>query len=257
MLKKILAGMIAVTAMLSFAACSENNDDDSNKASKKDSESSAVVVEDDSSAAEVETTTTTTTTAATEQPTETETTTTTAKPEEPEPSTPAAGGDTYEEDDFSVSFDSSKWFKYDAASVDGESVKDTLGIDLGDFNTQINCLYYYTDDPTTTFNIVSTSVPGLTADMDTSELIDYFTQILGGSNDKLTVDTSEGTKVGSNNAIHLKLSVDAGTGVKLIEEQYDIFGDGKMIAVTFTATEENFDSRSSEFKSILDSIKVK
>ena len=238
MLKKILAGMIAVTAMLSFAACSENNDDDSSKASKKDSESSAVVVEDDSSAAEVETTTT-------------------AKPEEPEPSTPAAGGDTYEEDDFSVSFDSSKWSKYDAASVDGESVKDTLGIDLGNFNTQINCLYYYTDDPTTTFNIVSTSVPGLTADMDTSELIDYFTQILGGSNDKLTVDTSEGTKVGSNNAIHLKLSVDAGTGVKLIEEQYDIFGDGKMIAVTFTATEENFDSRSSEFKSILDSIKVK
>ena len=257
MLKKILAGMIAMTAMLSFASCTENEDDDSSKATKKSTDSSVVVTEESSSKAEEETTTTTTT-AATEQPTETETTTTTtAKTEEPEPSTPVTDGDVYEEDDFSLSIDSTKWIKYDAASVDGESVKETLGVDVGSFNTQINCLYTYVDDPSTTFNVVSTSVPGLKPDMDTSEFIDYFTQILGSASDKVSVESTESTKVGSNNAIHLKITVDAGNGAKILEEQYDIFGDGKMVAMTFTSSPDSSDDHAADFKAILDSLKIK
>ena len=253
MLKKILAGMIAVTAMLSFASCTENENDDSSKAAKKSSDSSAIVAEESSSKAEEETTTTPTT-AQTEQPTETETTTTTEKPEEP---APVANGDVYECDDFSISYDSSKWTKFDPTSVDSETVKNELGIDLGSFSTQIDCFYSCIDDPTTSFNIVASAAPGITPDIDTSDYLDYFSKILGSASDKITIESTESTKIGSNNAIHLKISLDAGDGNKIIEEQYDVFGDGKMIAATFTSSSETFDNHAADFKAVLDTLKIK
>ncbi|MBR1422004.1 MAG: hypothetical protein IJ571_00990 [Ruminococcus sp.] len=134
--------------------------------------------------------------------------------------------------------------------------QENLGINI-DAGAQISCYYFNVNDPVTSVNIVSTAVPGVTADMDTTEFLDYFTQMFETLSDKVEVLDSKSIKVGNNNAIYVKINVGTGTDTPVVEEQYDIFGDGKMVAVTFTSTESDYDSHASEFKAVLDSLVIK
>ena len=248
--KKILAGLLAAVMAMSFAACSENSDDDDDKSSKKVSSSVSETEDTESEEEEEEETTTTTTTEAeTEAPEET--TTTTEAVEVP------TGENVYDDPDFAAEFDPAVWEYFDMSDVDTAALaQENLGINVG-VGAQVSCYYYNVNDTATSANIVSTAVPGVTADMDTTEFLDYFTQMFESVSDKMKVLDSKSTKVGNNNAIYVKINVDMGTDTPFVEEQYDIFGDGKMVAVTFTSTESDYDSHASEFKAVLDSLVIK
>lgn len=248
--KKILAGLLAAIMAMSFAACSENSDDDDDDDKPAKKVSSSVSEAEDEDPEEDETTTTTTTEAETEAPEET--TTTTEAVEVP------TGDDVYDDPDFAAVFDPAVWTYYDMSDVDtAELAQKNLGIDLNGAGAQVKCYYYNVNDPITSVNVVATSVPGITPDLSTSEFIDYFTEMFSAASDQMEVVDSKETKLGNNNAIYIKLKVDVGTGTPIVEEQYDVFGDGKMVAVTFTSSEADFDSHAAEFKAVIDSLVIK
>ncbi len=255
MMKKLLAGVLALSCIFAVTGCSEND----NEQKSKKSASSASVVESEASSDAEETTTTTTTAATTTTAEETTTTTTEQTTTTSAETKPAAGTDgVYSETNFEATFDPDVWKYVDISNIDAqEAAGEALGLNLGGGSTTINCSYVHLEKPTTNVNIVSTSVPGATADINTDEFLSYFTDILGSASDSIELIDSKSVKVGNNNAIYIKLKADLGTGVTFIDEQYDIFGDGKMVACTFTAAEEDYDSHAEEFKAVLDSVKIK
>lgn len=255
MMKKLLAGMLALSCILAVTGCSENETDDS---SKKSAASSSVAESEASSEAEETTTTTTTaaettTTTADTTTTAEETTTTAAETK------PSAGTDgVYSDADFEATFDPDVWKYLDMSSVDAqEMASEALGMNLGGGSTSINCCYTHLEHTTTNINIISTAVPGATADIETEEFLSYFTDLLGSVSDSFELVESKSVKVGSNNGVYLKLKVDLGSGTPFIEEQYDLFGDGKMVACTFSAAEADYDDCADDFKAVLDSLKIK
>lgn len=257
MMKKLLAGMLALSCILAVTGCSENDGKDD---SSKKTASSASAAESEASS-EAEETTTTTTTAEETTTTAEETTTTTA--EETTSSAaetkPSAGTDgVYSDSDFEATFDPDVWKYIDMSSVDAQELaSEALGMNLGGASANIKCCYTHLNQETTNINIISTAVPGATPDIETDEFLSYFTDLLGSVSDSFELVDSKSVKVGSNNGVYLKLKVDLGTGTSFIEEQYDLFGDGKMVACTFTAAEDDYDDCADEFKAVLDSLKIK
>lgn len=236
-MKKLLASLMALSMVFAVTGCSESND--------SENESKA------------EAKTTTTTTAAPAAESKADTTTTTAAPEESAADTTTSAGDTdttstgdkteatykdnvYTSDLYTFKIDSKKWAMQESAGVDVMFTYADAGDDAELESASINVISMSND-----------LLNGLTA----SDYADQIKQTYN-SMDGYTVTNDKEDKFAGKDAYIVDVTGEIGSQ-KVLLNQIITSDNGNLVVITYGASENAYSKLSDEFKTVLDSFKLK
>ncbi len=236
-MKKLLASLMALSMVFAVTGCSESNDSENE------------------SKAEAKTTTTTTAAPAVES--KADTTTTTAAPEESAADTTTSAGDTdttstgdeakgtykdnvYTSDLYTFKIDSKKWAMQESAGVDVMFTYADAGDDAELESASINVISMSND-----------LLNGLTA----SDYADQIKQTYN-SMDGYTVTNDKEDKFAGKDAYIVDVTGEIGSQ-KVLLNQIITSDNGNLVVITYGASENAYSKLSDEFKTVLDSFKLK
>lgn len=236
-MKKLLASLMALSMVFAVTGCSESNDSSSE------------------SKAEAAKTTTTTTAPAAES--KADTTTTTAAPEESAADTTTSANDTdttstgdeakgtykdnvYTSDLYTFKIDSKKWAMQESAGVDVMFTYADAGDDAELESASINVISMSND-----------LLNGLTA----SDYADQIKQTYN-SMDGYTVTNDKEDKFAGKDAYIVDVTGEIGSQ-KVLLNQIITSDNGNLVVITYGASENAYSKLSDEFKTVLDSFKLK
>lgn len=236
-MKKLLASLMALSMVFAVTGCSESNDSENE------------------SKAEAKTTTTTTTAPAAES--KADTTTTTAAPEESAADTTTSANDTdttstgdkteatykdnvYTSDLYTFKIDSKKWAMQESAGVDVMFTYADAGDDAELESASINVISMSND-----------LLNGLTA----SDYADQIKQTYN-SMDGYTVTNDKEDKFAGKDAYIVDVTGEIGSQ-KVLLNQIITSDNGNLVVITYGASENAYSKLSDEFKTVLDSFKLK
>ena len=236
-MKKLLASLMALSMVFAVTGCSESNDSENE------------------SKAEAKTTTTTTTAPAAES--KADTTTTTAAPEESAADTTTSANDTdttstgdkteatykdnvYTSDLYTFKIDSKKWAMQESAGVDVMFTYADAGDDAELESASINVISMSND-----------LLNGLTA----SDYADQIKQTYN-SMDGYTVTNDKEDKFAGKDAYIVDVTGEIGSQ-KVLLNQIITSDNGNLVVITYGASENDYSKLSDEFKTVLDSFKLK
>lgn len=238
-MKKLLASLMALSMVFAVTGCSESSDSSSE------------------SKAEAKTTTTTTAAPAVESEADTDTTTTTAAPEESAADTTTSADDTdttstgdeakgtykdnvYTSDLYTFKIDSKKWAMQESAGVDVMFTYADAGDDAELESASINVISMSND-----------LLNGLTA----SDYADQIKQTYN-SMDGYTVTNDKEDKFAGKDAYIVDVTGEIGSQ-KVLLNQIITSDNGNLVVITYGASENAYSKLSDEFKTVLDSFKLK
>lgn len=236
-MKKLLASLMALSMVFAVTGCSESNDS-----------------ENESKAEAAKTTTTTTAPAAESKA---DTTTTTAAPEESAADTTTSANDTdttstgdeakgtykdnvYTSDLYTFKIDSKKWAMQESAGVDVMFTYADAGDDAELESASINVISMSND-----------LLNGLTA----SDYADQIKQTYN-SMDGYTVTNDKEDKFAGKDAYIVDVTGEIGSQ-KVLLNQIITSDNGNLVVITYGASENAYSKLSDEFKTVLDSFKLK
>lgn len=236
-MKKLLASLMALSMVFAVTGCSESSDS--------------------SSESKVEAKTTTTTTAAPAAESKADTTTTTAAPEESAADTTTSADDTdttstgdeaegtykdnvYTSDLYTFKIDSKKWAMQESAGVDVMFTYADAGDDAELESASINVISMSND-----------LLNGLTA----SDYADQIKQTYN-SMDGYTVTNDKEDKFAGKDAYIVDVTGEIGSQ-KVLLNQIITSDNGNLVVITYGASENAYSKLSDEFKTVLDSFKLK
>lgn len=236
-MKKLLASLMALSMVFAVTGCSESSDSSSE------------------SKAEAAKTTTTTTAPAAES--KADTTTTTAAPEESAADTTTSANDTdttstgdeakgtykdnvYTSDLYTFKIDSKKWAMQESAGVDVMFTYADAGDDAELESASINVISMSND-----------LLNGLTA----SDYADQIKQTYN-SMDGYTVTNDKEDKFAGKDAYIVDVTGEIGSQ-KVLLNQIITSDNGNLVVITYGASENAYSKLSDEFKTVLDSFKLK
>lgn len=236
-MKKLLASLMALSMVFAVTGCSEsNNSENESKAEAK---------------------TTTTTTAAPAVESKADTTTTTAAPEESAADTTTSANDTdttstgdeakgtykdnvYTSDLYTFKIDSKKWAMQESAGVDVMFTYADAGDDAELESASINVISMSND-----------LLNGLTA----SDYADQIKQTYN-SMDGYTVTNDKEDEFAGKDAYIVDVTGEIGSQ-KVLLNQIITSDNGNLVVITYGASENAYSKLSDEFKTVLDSFKLK
>jgi hypothetical protein len=236
-MKKLLASLMALSMVFAVTGCSESSDS--------------------SSESKAEAKTTTTTTAAPAAESKADTTTTTAAPEESAADTTTSANDTdttstgdkteatykdnvYTSDLYTFKIDSKKWAMQESAGVDVMFTYADAGDDAELESASINVISMSND-----------LLNGLTA----SDYADQIKQTYN-SMDGYTVTNDKEDKFAGKDAYIVDVTGEIGSQ-KVLLNQIITSDNGNLVVITYGASENAYSKLSDEFKTVLDSFKLK